>query len=432
MLGSPTDHDTCMCEFTNIHTSQLDNDGLVFANCDCNTITTVTTFRPKSPKYAKHTTAKYPSGGPWGPADNISYRGFGIRLKGSAQNSKGNCRQNTFINIQPGQAGILAEVNDTGTNTTKNVILLQNDGNAGFDAHPETECAKISVAGGNGDFLGVVKPALDGVEGIGEIEILDPGTGYTGSPVVTFSAPNNVRVPSAARVTAAATAHTDGVSKITVTAMGSGYAANPTVTISGGGGTGAVAIPHVSGGGYLTRIEITNPGAGYTSAPTITISEGGGSGATATARIDGISYFTITNTGHGYRPAHLVVQNAFSSGPAQPTVMPDPRQPWVSQFVWAEQMQAQHSGESLRLYSGGNESSANQLRLVCNSDSASYEQDVDWKINASNNGDMNIVRMGGSGKLNLPWQLKYAGLDVSVGADDSGGTGYAVLRIPNI
>ena len=54
-----------------------------------------------------------------------------------------------------------------------------------------------------------------------------------------------------------------------------------------------------------------------------------------------------------------------------------------------------------------------------------------WNINIETaTGDLRMTRQTGTGKVSVP-ALKYAGLDVSVGANDSGGTGYRILRIPN-
>jgi len=54
-----------------------------------------------------------------------------------------------------------------------------------------------------------------------------------------------------------------------------------------------------------------------------------------------------------------------------------------------------------------------------------------WNINIETaTGDMRLTRQTGTGKVSVP-ALKYAGLDVSVGANDSGGAGYRILRIPN-
>ncbi|AKE44760.1 VrlC virulence-associated protein-like protein [Sinorhizobium phage phiM9] len=57
---------------------------------------------------------------------------------------------------------------------------------------------------------------------------------------------------------------------------GSGYTSNSVITFTGGGGSGAVYKPVVSGGKIVDLIEV-NQGSGYTSAPTIAVS--GGTGA---------------------------------------------------------------------------------------------------------------------------------------------------------
>ena len=78
------------------------------------------------------------------------------------------------------------------------------------------------------------------------------------------------------------------VTLITVTNGGS-HTAIPTITLTGGGGTGATAIPVFDGvpSGTnalpLVAIQVVNSGSGYTSAPTVTIGSGG---ATATATIN--------------------------------------------------------------------------------------------------------------------------------------------------
>jgi FtsP/CotA-like multicopper oxidase with cupredoxin domain len=75
------------------------------------------------------------------------------------------------------------------------------------------------------------------------------------------------------------------VGSITVTNPGSGYTSAPTVTITGGGGTGATAIPSINAAGGVAGITLLTVGSGYTSAPTVTITGGGGTGATATASV---------------------------------------------------------------------------------------------------------------------------------------------------
>lgn len=81
----------------------------------------------------------------------------------------------------------------------------------------------------------------------------------------------------------------DTIRAITVPAnkQGANYSTThmPVITISGGGGSGATAVPVITGG-KITAITITNGGKFYTSTPTvvITVPAGGtGSGAEATA-----------------------------------------------------------------------------------------------------------------------------------------------------
>lgn len=78
--------------------------------------------------------------------------------------------------------------------------------------------------------------------------------------------------------------YSDEVQGVNLISGGYGYSDPPTVTISGGGGTGAVAVPTISDG-VIISIDMVNRGRGYTSTPTVTISGGGGEGANATANV---------------------------------------------------------------------------------------------------------------------------------------------------
>lgn len=77
------------------------------------------------------------------------------------------------------------------------------------------------------------------------------------------------------------------IDSVSLTAGGSGYTSTPTVTVSApdnADGTRATVLAVVSGGS-VTELRITNSGWGYTSAPTVTISGGGGSGGAASATL---------------------------------------------------------------------------------------------------------------------------------------------------
>jgi hypothetical protein len=78
-----------------------------------------------------------------------------------------------------------------------------------------------------------------------------------------------------------------GVASVNITTAGTGYTAVPTVTFTGGGGSGATAVPVLTGGS-ISAINITNIGTGYTSAPTFNFAGGGtGTGLALTAVLGG-------------------------------------------------------------------------------------------------------------------------------------------------
>lgn len=77
---------------------------------------------------------------------------------------------------------------------------------------------------------------------------------------------------------------TSGIIRIAVGSGGSGYTAPPAVVFSGGGGTGATAYAHLSGGA-VESVVIGAGGTGYTAPPTISFTGSGGTGAAATAYV---------------------------------------------------------------------------------------------------------------------------------------------------
>lgn len=63
------------------------------------------------------------------------------------------------------------------------------------------------------------------------------------------------------------------VTSIAVTTAGEGYTVGATVAITGGGGSGATAVPVVENG-MIVGVQVTAVGSGYTSNPTATIVPG--------------------------------------------------------------------------------------------------------------------------------------------------------------
>ena len=54
-----------------------------------------------------------------------------------------------------------------------------------------------------------------------------------------------------------------------------------------------------------------------------------------------------------------------------------------------------------------------------------------WSLSMDGSGNLRVVRISGSANFNLPTTLLYNSAAVSLGAADSGGTGFRVLRVPN-
>ena len=109
----------------------------------------------------------------------------------------------------------------------------------------------------------------DRAKSVQHIDLVNPGAGYTISPLVEITGGGGTG--------AAATAYIGNnvVGVVTVTAGGAGFTTTPTVTISGPTGVGTTATAHavINSAGTITAINLTNAGSGYTSVPTISISD---------------------------------------------------------------------------------------------------------------------------------------------------------------
>ena len=137
---------------------------------------------------------------------------------------------------------------------------------------------------------------------VGQIGIVQAGTGYTSAPAVIISAPNNA---NGVQATAVATITANAVSSITITEAGTGYNASPTISFVGGGGSGANAVAGITTFATGTvSVLVTAGGTGYTNASnlSVTISGGGGSNATAQGIVSGgiVTQVVMTNVGSGY------------------------------------------------------------------------------------------------------------------------------------
>lgn len=158
------------------------------------------------------------------------------------------------------------------------------------------------------------------VGSVGQLALINGGSGYTAAPGVVLSAPNDA---NGIQAVAVSTVSNNVVTSITLTEAGSGYTQAPTVSFYGGGGSGANAVASiVTFATGTVSIAVTNPGDSFTSAPIVNISGGGGTGAAATAVVRGNALATIvmTNPGTGYTNSANLVVNLSGGGGSNATI----------------------------------------------------------------------------------------------------------------
>ena len=152
-----------------------------------------------------------------------------------------------------------------------------------------------------GLFIGAGYDAASNKSVVQNVNLVNPGSGYTTGPEMQFYGGGGVGLA----VTAYMANGTIGI--VTVTGGGSGYTTSPSVTFTGLSTVSAAATAVVSTAGTISAIHITNAGAGYTTPPTISIAApigtstgtfvfneivtGGTSGATARVR----TWNSVTN-----------------------------------------------------------------------------------------------------------------------------------------
>ena len=152
-----------------------------------------------------------------------------------------------------------------------------------------------------GLFIGAGYDAASNKSVVQNVNLVNPGSGYTTGPEMQFYGGGGVGLA----VTAYMANGTIGI--VTVTGGGSGYTTSPAVTFTGLSTVSAAATAVVSTAGTISAIHITNAGAGYTTPPTISIAApigtstgtfifneivtGGTSGATARVR----TWNSVTN-----------------------------------------------------------------------------------------------------------------------------------------
>jgi len=182
---------------------------------------------------------------------------------------------------------------------------------------------------------------------VNQVFINDDGSGYTGTPIITFSDPpldqygNVVGEQATAVAITTSVGNIQSINRIEITNGGSGYTSPPTITIAGGNGTGAAATCSIGGTLFsVSRLTITESGNGYSGSPTVTISDPtSGVTATAIARVNSnseIESLRIFNGGSGYTSAPTVTfQSLGSVG--------------IGTFVYNETITGQTSGTTAKI-----------------------------------------------------------------------------------
>jgi hypothetical protein len=144
------------------------------------------------------------------------------------------------------------------------------------------------------------------------VEVDEPGGGYIATPLVSFRPPDS---PDGLQAEGVAIMGGQ-ISEVFIITPGAGYTEpqNWTLDVTGGGGSGAILKPLISGG-ELVSVEIVDAGHDFTSVPTVTLNPIGitpGSGATVQANIEGVGSVVgveVTVQGSGYISAPQITIN---------------------------------------------------------------------------------------------------------------------------
>lgn len=168
----------------------------------------------------------------------------------------------------PGSKGYL-DADRTALRPARGLAVVQNGGVAEIDVFDPgvgyTNRTPISITGGGG--TGAIAEALMKDGGVWSVTIRNPGSGYTNAPVIRFGPP-----AYPARVAVAEPQIVNGfIVGVTLKDGGWGYLQAPIVRFEGGSGRGATAVARIDANGQVTAIDVEESGLGYTVAPTVWI-----------------------------------------------------------------------------------------------------------------------------------------------------------------
>jgi subtilisin family serine protease len=168
----------------------------------------------------------------------------------------------------PGSKGYL-DADLTALRPARGLAVVRNGGVAEIDVFDPgvgyTNRTPVSITGGGG--TGAIAEAVMKDGGVWSVSVRNPGSGYTNAPVIRFGPP-----AYPARIAVAEPQIVNGfIVGLTVKDGGWGYLQAPVVRFEGGSGRGATAVARINADGQVSAIEMEESGLGYTVAPTVWI-----------------------------------------------------------------------------------------------------------------------------------------------------------------
>lgn len=212
------------------------------------------------------------------------------------------------------------EAVDIISNTTSNVAIAGTFSNSGINI-TQWKSERVLISDKDKGIFSWDGTNIVAIGAVGSIGIVNGGSGFTSTPAVTISAPNQT---GGIQAEAEAIIAANAVSSIILTEGGSGYTSPPTITITGGGGANANAVCSlVTFATGTVSVIVTNGGTGYTNVANtvVTIAGGGGANATGQAILSGGQLINVimTNAGSGYTNASNITVTITGGGGSNAT-----------------------------------------------------------------------------------------------------------------
>lgn len=227
----------------------------------------------------------------------------------------------TYLTTGNGTGAVFSATLTNSEITQVNVV----DPGTGFG---ENDLIALYFQDGGSDYSCVALPQLSGptVGGVGEIIVLNSGSGYSSATVVNALNPDG----SISDASFAPVIQDGAITSVAVVWPSGGFSAAPEIVVtdpgyhSAGitGGSGAQLVATLACG-QVTSMEILGNGSGYVSPPTVQI-VGDGTNAQVAALIENgqVTSFQLINPGSGYSYALAIITGGNNAASATAHIMP--------------------------------------------------------------------------------------------------------------